>query len=65
MADHIWVEMSYTVILPELASDGTVHIFATRESIEAGKEDSRAGCFVCGVELTKDTIKTQCEGEQS
>lgn len=62
MPKHLWVEMRYTIIEPELAEDGTIHVYAREAAIDAGVDDVKMGCWFCFTPLTHETLNTNCPG---
>ena len=62
MPKHIWVQIEYTPIEPELTPDGKgINVYARHESLEAAKDNPAQGCWICGAGLSIETINTECE----
>lgn len=62
MTAHMWVEIKYTPIVIEEEADGSLHVSATKLSVETADEDAQYGCWSCLVTLNTDSYQTECPG---
>lgn len=60
---HLWVDVTATIIEPELKDDGTIDVFTNEIQEQAAQESKTTGCWICSVPLTIDTINSPCYGK--